>query len=419
MIIKEHFVSLLGPAAGRVARLARISVLLYAFALPFTHNAAIKNVALLGMLIALVMTIRERQLKLDLRSPVLASVLTVMAVTLFSSLIGVDVLDNLNAYRKHFFPLILAIPLAVVYFRSRDAWLLLLGTLAVAFGIRSGLALFEMLVSTREQGLFFKGFGIESAMYVPLLAGLALVTRGRPRVLWSAVLILAAVAVLVNGSRTALVAVALGSIVIPLVLGRWRFVLALLAVGGILGAGVLFTKPELASRYEAALQASAYAGPTGMSIRYPIWIGVWEIAKQRPLLGHGFGWKKLGSTAVSDGFLDRWKASADPYLAYTAYWFSLPTDKVNPHSLVMQLLFEVGFVGLAGYGVMLAILLWQAWALSRKLPAEWRPLAGTALGLLVGYLVINISNGLWLGSGPSIFLIALLEVCRQHEAVTT
>lgn len=398
------------------AQIARLSVLFYAFVLPFTHNAALKNLALAGMIVALIAAARERRLCLDLRSPVLLSIVAVMALTLLSSIAGIEVLGNLNDYRKHFLPLVLAVPLVIIHFRKRESLLVLLGTLSLAFSIRAALALVEMLTMTREEGLFFKGFAIESALYAPLVAGLVIATRGHWRAWWSAVLLLVAVAVLINGSRTAALAVALGCVAIPVLLGRWRQFLAILVVGGVVGAAVMAAKPDLVSRYEEAIQASSYSGPRAMAIRYPIWMGVWEIAKQRPVLGHGFGWKKLGATAAQEGFLDRWKASSDPYLAYTVYWFSLPTAKVNPHSLVMQLLFETGFAGLIAYLAMMVMLFWQAFKLARSAPPEWRPFAATVFGFLTGYLVINISNGLWIGAGPTIFTIAMLEICRQqHE----
>ena len=96
-----------------------------------------------------------------------------------------------------------------------------------------------------------------------------------------------------------------------------------------------------------------------------------------------------------------------------AEYFSRPPDKINPHNLALQLLFETGFVGLAAYVGMLAVLFWQSVTLAQRAPPEWRPLAATATGFLVSYLVMSISNGLWLGAGPSAMLVGMLEICRQ------
>lgn len=401
---------------SRTAWLARASVLLYAFALPLTHNAALKNFALLGMLIAIALTLRDGRLKLDLRSPVLLSVVAVMAVALLSSLLGNDVGENLSDMRQHFLPLLLAYPLLVLHFRRREALLALLVVLTAAFSIRAALALREMLTIGREAGWFFKGYGMDAALYIPIVMGVFMLLAGWRRYLVGAALLLAIGALVTGGTRTGVAAILLGCLVIPVALGYWRHA-ALFALSVGLVAGAIFVaKPELVGHYGHVLRSSAYAGPSGMSSRYPIWAGVWQVAQERPVLGHGFGWKKLGRTAVERGLVTRWQASGDPFQQKTAWWFSLPTDKVNPHSLVMQLLFEMGFVGLAAYAAMLAVLIWQALTLARHGPPEWRVFGAMILGFFASYLVINVANGLWLGTGPSTLLVAMLEICRQMKA---
>lgn len=400
------------PASGG-AWLARIAVLLYTAVLPFPHNAALKSLLLAAMLAALALALFERRVRLDLRSPLLVPLLTVMALALVSSAANAPAVENLDAYRKQFLPILLLVPLLLAHFRRREALLLLLGVAAASFGARSLLSLYDMLTSTREEAVFFKGFAMEASLYTPLVAGLTLAARGRWRAAAVAVLLLAAVAIVVNQSRTAIVAVTLGCLAIPLVLRYWRLTLLFVLAAATLVAGVLVAKPEAAARYRAALDASSYVGPEGMSKRYPIWVGVWRIAQEKPLLGHGFGWKKLGETAVRGGYVERWSQSDDPYLKEAAEYFSMPTDKVNPHSLPMQLLFEIGFLGLAAYLAMMAALFWQAARLARRAEPEWRPLAAAAFGFLVGYAIMCMSNGLWIGAGPSIMLLAALEACRQ------
>jgi O-antigen ligase len=417
-----------GKAAGRppllafddatvsaAAWLSRAFVLFYAFVLPFTHNAAAKNFALIGLLAAAALTAREGRLKLDLRAPVPLALAAVTVLALVSVLLGTDLDNDVDEFRKHFLPMAVLFPLVAIHFRRREAAFALLSVMAAAFAVRAGLALYEMLTIGREDSLFFKGYGMDAALYAPLLMGLA-IGGAKRRYLSAAALVLAVAALVVGGARTALAAVVLGCLAIPLVLGRWRPALLFVVAAGLVGGATLVSKPGMVQHFGSVLKSSAYTGPTGLSSRYPIWLGVWEVAQQRPVLGHGFGWKKLGRTAVEQGFVERWKTSGDPYLQQSAWWFSLPTDKVNPHSLIMQVLFETGFVGLAVYAVVLATLFRQALALARGAPPEWRIFAATTVGFLASYVVINIANGLWIGAGPSTMLLAVLEICRRAKA---
>lgn len=396
------------------AWLARGSVLFYAFVLPFTHNAALKNAALLGMFVALVIAGTKRRSSVDPRSPIAVSVGVVMGLALLSCLASLDVAESLDAWRKHFVPMLLLFPLVVMYFRQRRMLLVLLAVLASAFGIRAALALYETATTTREASLFFKGYAMEATLYAPLLAGLVAAFAGRQRMAAGAVLLVALVASLASGSRTAAVAITLGCLVVPMALGLWRQSIVLVAAFALVIGGAFVAKPQLLERYSSALYDDSYIGPSGMSARYPIWVGTWQVVQRRPLLGYGFGWKKLGKTAVEVGLVDRWQASHDPYLQAASSYFSLPTDKVNPHNLVLQVLFEVGMVGFASYVVMLAILLWQALLLVRNVTPEWRPLPAIMIGFLASYLVMNVSNGLWIGAGPSTIMVALLEICRRE-----
>lgn len=84
-----------------------------------------------------------------------------------------------------------------------------------------------------------------------------------------------------------------------------------------------------------------------------------EITEERSLLGYGFGWKKLGLTAQSGGFLTAWQAAEGDQLAEAKHrYFSQPTSKVNPHSLYLQIYFESGLLGLLMYSLFLLVLFW-------------------------------------------------------------
>ncbi|MCB1735873.1 MAG: O-antigen ligase family protein [Gammaproteobacteria bacterium] len=385
----------------------RIATFLYVFALPFNHNAAIKNLALLGVLIGLVLA---RGVRLDWRSPVVLALLAILGTALFSTLLGTAVLEDLNAYRKHFLPPLL-IFLAVFLAFSDMRWLrMLLLIMLAAFSVRAGFALYEALTSSRDMGWAWKGFSLEAAMYIPLAVGGLMVMRRSAR--WSAAVVVALgiAAVLAIESRTTLVAVLSSALVIWMVRGQWRGMLVFLLCFGLIAGSVLALKPKLVERYSSIFSSHTYQGAEALSNRAAIWRGVWEVAADRPVIGHGFGWKKLGRTAVGNGHVARWKQQTDAESQFAAWYFSLPSDKVNPHNLGLELLFETGWLGLLVYLGAVLTLIWQSVRLVFISSPEWQPVGAMVVGFWTGYLIMNFGNSLWLGSGPSAIVLGILAV---------
>lgn len=422
--------------AGSTARrdpavvLARISVLFLLAVLPFSHNAALKNFALFGMLTAVVWLAAQRRLIVDWRSPILLAIGALLAVLGMTAALGTDPADSFAELRKHFLPGILVLLLIPQVFSGPKLTRVILSVIALAFMLRAGLTLLELgtyfpdLDTGRAEGNFIKGFSLDAGFYVPVLVGLLLL-GGRWR--WLAPLGLFAVlaVMLLVQSRTPVLAAGLAVLVMLVMLRRWR-VLLLAFTGALLAGGYLAAShPEIGKRlgsmfdqrtYLTAFDTRNYNKAEGLAARMPIWFGVLEITAGRPWQGYGFGWKKLGKTAVEDGHVGRWAAMQDDaFAADQAWYFALPTSKVNPHSLYLQIYFESGLLGLAVYGLLLAVLFWQAGRLAWRAVGEQRIVAGLVLAFLVDHVTLGFSNGLWLGLGPSLALVALLETVRRSE----
>lgn len=403
--------------------LAKISVLCYLGALTFPHNVAFKYVMLIVMLIAFLWGIGVKALRWDWHSPVLGAVLLVIGVFGLSAMGGVDPLDSLNEMRKHFLPGLLMLVLIPSFFRSNRelAWLLIV--LAASFLMRTVLALgefyfFQGADGARAEGMFFKGYSMDATLYMPFLLAAWLRVSGRMRWLIGLGIALVVLAMLLAQSRTPLAAVLIAVAVCLLLLKQWRHLVALAGVALVVGVTLWMVQPGMANRFATAFSPAEYANAQGMGGRYPIWKGVAEIAMARPVLGYGFGWKKLGRTAVADGYVARWQARTEDASAQQAAWyFSLPSDKVNPHNLGMEVFFEGGFLGLAVYGSALLILFWQAVRLINSAQTDLRPFAVIAVAYLVGHVVLSVSNGVWLGAGPTMAALAFLEVVRRRSGV--
>lgn len=410
--------------------LGRISILFLFAVMPFSHNAALKNLALAGMLASTLWLVARGKLLVDWRSPILRAIGFLLLLLTVTATLGRDPLDCLGELRKHFLPGVLTLLLVPLAFRGERLTRLLLAVIAIAFMLRTGLATGELvhyfpdLDTGRSEGDFIKGFSLDAGFYVPVLIALLLL-GGRWR--WLAPLGLLAVltVMLLVQSRTPLVAMLLSVVVMLFVLRKWRILL--FSAAGVIAVGGYFaiTQPQIAERlastfsrqtYMMAFDTEHYAPTEGLAARMPIWFGVLEVTAGRSLTGYGFGWKKLGRIAVEDGYVARWAAKEhDAFAQEQAWYFSLPPSKVNPHNLYLQIYFESGLLGLAAYGLMLVVLFWQALRLSWRAQGICSIVAATALAYLTSHVILGFGNGLWIGLGPSLALIALLEAVRLNE----
>jgi O-antigen ligase len=431
-IIARYAFFFAGPTGclDRASLLARGSVLFLLAVLPFSHNAALKNIAIFGMLTAAIWLTLQHRLTVDWRSPIVLAVSTLLAVLGVTAALGTDPADSFSELRKHFLSGILLLVLVPQVFTGSRLTRLILSVIALAFMLRAGLTLLELgayfpdLDTGRAEGNFIKGFSLDAGFYVPVLVGLMLL-GGRWR--WMATLGLFAVLVvmLLVQSRTPLLAAGLAVVVMLVMLRRWRVLLFSFVLVLFAGGYLAVSHPEIANRlssmfdkktYQTALDTENYTKAEGLAARMPIWFGVLEITANRSWQGYGFGWKKLGKTAVEDGHVARWQAiSGDAFAEDQAWYFALPTSKVNPHNLYLQIYFESGCLGLAAYGLLLLVLFWQAGRLACQAANEQRIVAGLVLAFLVDHVIIGFSNGLWLGLGPSLALVALLETVRRSE----
>ena len=413
--------------------LGRLAVLFYLAAQPFTHNAALKNVGILGMLVALIWLLFAKRLAVDWHSPILRGVGGLLLALAATAAIGIEPADSFGELRKHFLPGVLLLLLIPRLFSETPRLRLLLGVLALAFMLRSGLTLVELghyfpdLEIGRAEGNFIKGYSLDAGFYIPVLMTLFML-GGRWRWLAPLGLLAAFVAMLLVQSRTPLVAMALAIFLMLLALRQWRTLIVCITVAAVLTGTVMVRQATLAERlastfsqetYDSALETRNYSKANGLAARVPIWAGVLEITASRYWQGYGFGWKKLGRIAVDQGYVARWQGMTnDPFSTEQADYFSQNPSTVNPHNLYLQVYFESGLFGLATYLVMLATLFWQAARQAWRGRETNQILGALALAYLVNHVILGLSNGLLIGLGPSLALIALLEVARRSEKTT-
>jgi len=410
--------------------LARGSILFLMIVLPFGHNAALKNIAVLGMLIAAIWLTARRQLDVDWRSPILAALAGMLLSLTITAGLGIEPVDSLGELRKHFLPGVLLFLLIPATFRGEHLVRLLLSVIAMAFLARTGLTLVELanylpdLNAGRSDGNFIKGYSLDAGFYIPVILSLLLLgTRWR----WLATITLIAVlsAMLLVQSRTPVAAALVAVTFMLLLLRKWRILLGCLSIVLASGTYIGVSQPEIAERFAKAISPQTYTQAfdtrnfqlgDGFSGRTPIWLGVIEITEKRAWTGYGFGWKKLASVAMEGGYVARWETQKDDVFATEqARYFSQQASTVNPHNLYLQLYFESGLFGLVVYMLMLLILLAQAARLAWRGNEFNRVLGAMAFAYMVDHIVLGMFNGLLIGLGPSLAIIAIVELARLNE----
>lgn len=409
---------------------SRLSVLGYLFIVPFPHNAAGKNMMILAMILAVLGLLVQRLLQINWRSPVVIALLSLLAVILSSAVMGIDPLGSFNELRKHFLPGLLLFILIIAVFRDLRWQYILLGVIVTAMTIRAALALVELAIylpdlsAARSEGQFVKGVALDATFYVPAIIGL-IIWGGWGRLVGIVGVIFVMLVIALVQGRAPLISSIICILIIMLILKRWR-ILALTFSGLVIFWGLLFTKDAAlqarfntlvdAGTYLNALQSESYGiSHDGLSGRLPIWLGVWEIASDRPVLGYGFGWKKLGKIAIEDGYVGRLQILKNSKVEQDKVnYFLLPADKVNPHNLYLQILFEAGWLGLLTYLLVLFVLARVALQ-SALLEKNGISIIGAlTLGFFVDHLILGMANGLWIGLGPSMAYLGLLEVNRAE-----
>lgn len=412
--------------------LARLGVLVYLGALAFPHTAALRNMALLCMLIAIPLLYRQRRLIFDRQSPLWRMLALLLSVLAISAVLGSDPADSAGELRKHFLPGVLLLVLLPSVFASDRQIRILLLFIGASFALRATLTLGELAVflpdldAGRANGRFIKGFALDAGFYIPVLFGVMFL-QGKMRWLtWLGLPLVIGCMVFVQ-SRTPILAGLLAVACMLLLLRRWKSLL--FAVMSVLSIALYISvaQPQIFERLASSFNVETYrtafdlrnfkAPKDGLTERVAIWSGVIEITEARSLLGYGFGWKKLGLTAESGGFLATWRAKEGDALAETKLrYFSQPSSKVNPHNLYLQIYFESGLLGVLAYGVFLVTLFWQAVRLATAGPDSTSRIGGAIIfAYLVDHIILGLGNGLWFGLGPSFAFLGLLEILRRRS----
>lgn len=413
-----------------------VVAVLYLFFSHVPRTTAVVNSLIGLMLLTTLFALFKGTIRLPWRSPIVLTFTAFVATLATSSALSPYWQESLTPLRREVLPMTLCFVLLIGWSGSqlsaRQRITGIAGAIVAAYLVRTLLAFVDLArqglhhnvyTINKSQAAFFDYFAVDSTLAFPILLSVILyVSMNRwVKVLLIAMAMLALVLVGLSGVRTAVFCIAIVALM-QLLPWLWRHKVKAAAAIVIvtLASTVLFGSKlqEIAPRYASIFSMETYKKDVSMVERYVIWGSVLEMVSERPTLGYGLGWQKMHDIATTHGYIDKWAQSDSELDQWAVRYYKVGRGAANPHNLTMQMLFESGGLGLATYLALLLATLGAAWGLRRRAyndrVVQW--FVPTLLCYGVAYFLINITNGIWLTSGPTLMLICTAELLRQQCA---
>jgi len=407
---------------------------LYAFIFlqPVNRFNSSREIAFGGLLVFFVLKLFKGGLKdIRLSDGTIVALFLLTAWSLMVSLLGPYPVDSLSAMKNNLLAQILIFFAIITEFKTlRELnglfWIVissfLLVTLISVFEVVN-LTNYDQLLKSHDMfthKMFIGGYANHATFYLPFILAW-LIAFDEPRVRrWVGLgtLITGIVVVFVYSHRTALIALPSAFFIILLLTRKYKILLAACLFVIIAAAAIGLSKSDVLSRYKSLGNPKTYITNRGVSGRFAVWEGALQIIKERPILGYGYGWKKIAWVAQDLNLADSWKKDFPHIYAYYVGEAHLGYGRVNPHSLALQILFEIGVVGLL-------IFLWFWATIIHKIikvgfskeHSDSRSYMLCSVGVLASYLIINIPNGFWEDSYGRViffFIASIFVAFRQH-----
>lgn len=398
----------------------------YVFISAIPHTPAARYALLGALIVASVVGVSKKQFTGISKTPVVIGLCLFVSIALMSALTSPYMIDSLQGFRKDYAPPLLLLLIATSIKQSADDKLgfakIILWALLAGFFVKTLLALWDgalnhdFIFSPYSNPEFFAKNGlpkyvsyyaVESVLYLTLSYSVLLFIADKrwEKFAIGITCIISLFIILASGIRSAFAATLVGLIVLTLIKLRTpKRILGFVFISTLFASSVLFfgkNNYEI-SRLSELTKTAPYSKENGMSGRYFIWEGVEEIISKRPLLGFGPGWQKLPTVAIDNGLIDRWQKEGTTTGQLKHTYFTQEYGKVNPHNLILQILFETGWLGLVSYIGMLIAFFWSA---TTALKNDKRQLT-----LWLRYAAISY--------GSSLFLIDITNSFLLHNTTT-
>lgn len=381
-----------------------ISVFLavFLFFQPFNGFAGVRSTAFVLLLAAFAVKAVKRGVRIDFKDWTVRGMLLLAVVSVLSSALSPYAFESFDAIRKNL------VYQATVFFVILNEYRDLSGLRPVMLSMLAGFAALTLaILLTRDAHVLLNwldysnavmrdpllgGYSLFATFYIPLaFAYLYTSSESVPiKAAMTLFISLESVLSVLNNHRAQVVAIVSAAVLVTLLARRYRTAVAIIIVVLAAGAVLLETNPGSMDRYRTLLHAKTYVSNEheALNNRLAIWKGASDMIRERPVVGWGYGWKKI-STVAKERFLEKWTEEPATY----EYFDTRGYGGANPHNLALQILFETGAVGLIAF-----VFFWST-VFMKAVSAYGR--AGSAFlwcavpGVLISYVIINTTNGLW------------------------
>ncbi|MBI3753100.1 MAG: O-antigen ligase family protein [Deltaproteobacteria bacterium] len=406
-------------------------LLIYIFFQPFNHFAGIRNTAFYSMLLFFMIKVARKGGRfvfqgINWKDSTIIALCILLGAILISIVFSDYKIDSLNAFRKNFLCQLVVFFVILAEFRSLEKLQSLLYAVILSFITVTLIifiknppaALFNILEAKANKETFLGGYALNAAFYIPFTFGYLLSVKDRlyrKGFFWVMLSAEFTLVWLYYSSRTTLAAILVSIIVIILISKRYKMLAVVIVIFLGLGGISYFKKPELLDRYKTLFSPKTYITNEGLSGRGDIWRGAIDIIKDSPIIGYGYGWKKIATVVREDGYLERWR---EKWPGTYDYFKKTDYGSANPHNLVLQILFEAGALGLAAFVLFwLAVFIKVVRIIRQGSDDELNCFVKYGVvAVLVAYAIINTANGLWEETyGPLTFTLAAITMVIYEQ----
>ncbi|MFQ5442175.1 MAG: O-antigen ligase family protein [Thermodesulfobacteriota bacterium] len=402
----------------------KILLPVFLFFQPFQHFAGVRNTSFILLLLIFLIRLFSGRTRIDFRDRTVQALIILAAVSLLSAGLSPYALESFHAIRKNLSYQVVIFLIIICEYRSLEEVRPLVYALLAGFAALTLLIIFnnrpEVILNWLDytDKKYTRGYSLFATFYIPLAVAYLYSMRESLKVKYLITCFLFAEFILsvLNNHRGQIVAIVLSVAVLTLVARRFKVFVIGAAVCLVAGGVLLKAKPDMYDRYKTLLSPSTYLTNEyrGWNNRFAIWSGTVDMIKKRPVTGWGYGWKKIAHVARDGGYLERWDKAAPSY----HYFKGASYGQANPHNLLLQLLFEIGFLGLLAFLLFWFTILVKAVSASGRSGVAADFLKYACTGVLLSYAIINVSNGLWEESiGMVIIAFAAIVLIAHRDMV--
>lgn len=386
-------------------RLTRAFLLLFIFLQPFKYLNTVRHGALVLVFLFLFISFMNGRGRLDFRDRTVQAFGLIIAVSVLSSLLSPYALESFDSLRKNLLYQAVIFIAIINEFRTMDElkplfYAFFAGFAALSLSIfftKDAHVLLNWLDYTNMKDPLLLGYSLFATFYIPLGIAYLYAAKDKRAVKGALIffLLMEFVFSLLNNHRTQIVAFSSAALVLTAMSRRYKALAGIIILFIVTGVVLVRIKPDSFDRYRTLASTGTYINNEHQALnnRLAIWTGTADMIRERPFIGYGYGWKKL-STVAKDRFMERWKTARDRRETYD-YFNEKGYGSANPHNLLLQLLFETGISGAASFVFFWATVVYKAASRFRDRSEGAVFLRYSTSGVLLSYLVINATNGLW------------------------